>query len=148
MLTYYRNLHAKNGIREIAEREQRIRDSQASMCEYYCELNLIEKCDIYCSMLNDYYRSIITRWRLSNHRLRIEIGRYTNPYTERENRTCTLCNQVEDEHHAIFACPRNIDLRVKYDHILKDVNIQKFLNPSYNRMMETARFLHDVDKRY
>ena len=38
MLTYYRNLHDRNGEQEINERAERIHSSEQSMCKYYKEL--------------------------------------------------------------------------------------------------------------
>ena len=146
MLTYYKNLSDKNGDREIKEREDRILSSQQSLCRYYVELNLMNKSLIYNSMLSDYYRMIISRWRLSNHRLNIETGRYTKPITERKDRVCTLCKIVEDEQHVIFICPRYEDIRRKYEEIVIG-NIQNFLNPSYTNVMGTANFIHDIERR-
>lgn len=146
MLTYYKNLSDKNGNREIKEREDRILSSQQSLCRYYVELNLMNKSLIYNSMLSDYYRMIISRWRLSNHRLNIETGRYTKPITERKDRVCTLCKIVEDEQHVIFICPRYEDIRRKYEEIVIG-NIRNFLNPSYTNMMDTANFIHDIERR-
>ena len=97
MLQYYENLRGNNGDREIEERKQRILTSTNSLCQYYCELHLHERCMIYTSMLSDYFRTVITRWRLSNHRLNIETGRYTKPKTPREDRVCSMCMVLEDE---------------------------------------------------
>ena len=46
-------------------------------------------------------RSILTRFRISAHKLEIEIGRYTTPKTPLENRLCKQCNssEIEDEEH-------------------------------------------------
>ena len=40
--------------------------------------------------MNDCYRRRITRWRLPNHKLKIETGRYSRRYIEREYRFCLL----------------------------------------------------------
>jgi len=53
----------------------------------------------------------LTRLRVSNHRLRIETGRYTKPYTPRENRLCSCGTQVEDEFHFLFQCSLLADIR-------------------------------------
>ena len=145
MLTHYENLMNNNGTRERQEREQRIRASENSMCMYYCELDLLSKCLIYSSMLSDYYRTIISRWRLSNHRLNIETGRYSKPKTKREDRFCTLCNTLEDEQHVIFTCPRYDLIRDNYKELIKDRNINEFLNPGFDVMRQTASFLHDIE---
>ena len=131
----------------MEEREQRIRTSENSMCKIYCDLDCISKCQIYSSMLSDYYRSPISRWRLSNHRLQIEIGRYTKPKTPRIDRVCTMCNILEDEQHVVYTCPRYQRLREKYKHLLDNTDIRRFLNPDYMLMKDTADFIRDIESR-
>ena len=147
MLTYYGNLKDKNGAREMEERKQRIHTSSNSMCKYYCDLNLASKSSIYDSMLSDYYRVIISRWRLSNHRLNIETGRYTRPMTERSKRVCTICDVVEDEKHVVYECPRYREIRNNYEHLTNDGDISNFLNPEYGNMMDTAKFIYDIESK-
>ena len=127
----------------------KIAESQSSMCMYYRELGLIERTDIYSSMLYDYYRIIITRWRLSNHSLNIETGRYTRPYTERPERVCTLCtSSIEDENHVIFVCPRYDDIRMDHTQLIqKSTTVTAFLNPCVDDMKSTATYLHEIEKR-
>ena len=147
MLSYYRNLREKNGENEIRERENRIKSSQQSMCKYYVELDLMKNSQIYHSMLSDYYRIILSRWRLSNHSLNIETGRYTKPITLRENRICTLCKVLENEEHVVFNCPRYDDLRISYQFTDEFADIKSFLDPPYTKMKDTANFLYAVEKR-
>ena len=48
-------------------------------------------------------RAILTKFRLSNHKLKIEVGRYTN--IPKEMRFCHFCpNMVETESHFLFYC--------------------------------------------
>ena len=77
-------------------------------------------------------KQYITRWRLSNHRLHIETGRYAIPKLHRSQRFCKSCViQVEDEDHIIFRCNLINSLRGKYHDILsKYVTLKDFLNPS------------------
>ena len=58
-------------------------------------------------------RRVITKIRLSNHRLMIEKGRHEN--LQRVDRVCPFCIQrvVEDESHFIFECPTYIHLRAQ-----------------------------------
>ena len=138
----------KNGERDIVERERRIAVSQTSMCIYYRELDLMNKTILYSSMLYDYYRIILTRWRLSNHNLAIETGRYTTPYTERPDRICTMCRSLEDEHHVIFICPRYNDIRTIHTQLLENTtSVAELLNPSYDNTKRAANFIHDIEKR-
>ena len=149
MIRYYENLDSKNAERDINDRNKKIAESQSSMCKYYRELGLMERTDIYSSMLYDYYRIIVTRWRLSNHSLNIETGRYTRPYTERPERVCTMCTTVvEDEHHVIFICPRYDNLRTEHDQLVrKSTTVAAFLNPCEDDMKSTATYLRDIEKR-
>ena len=131
----------------FAKSRKRICSSQQSMSKYYVQMNLMSHSQIYHSMLSDYYRLIITRWRLSNHRLNIETGRYTKPITIREHRVCTLCNVLEDERHVVFDCSRYDHIRTKYQHLVVDNNIQSFLNPTFVDMVDTANFIYDIERR-
>ena len=55
-------------------------------------------------------RSKITKFRLSNHNLRIETGRHEK--IDREERFCPFCPQkVEDEKHFLLVCPIYCHLR-------------------------------------
>ena len=44
----------------------------------------------------------MTKFRLSNHKLMIEIGRHQN--THKELRICPFCTKVEDEIHFLINC--------------------------------------------
>ncbi len=147
MLAYYKNLHEKNGVHEMEERKERIRTSQNSMCRIYCELGCISNSQIYKSMLSDHYRVPISRWRLSNHRLQIEVGRYTKPKTQRIDRVCTMCNVLEDEKHVVYVCPRYQHLRERYKHLTELNDIKRLLNPEYTYMKDTANFIRDIESR-
>ncbi len=55
-------------------------------------------------------RRLITKMRISSHRLEIELGRYQSKTAGKlrpEERICKLCNlgEVEDEKHALMNCP-------------------------------------------
>ena len=51
-------------------------------------------------------RQNIVKFKISNHKLLIEQGRYQVDHLPREHRLCRLCNsiQVEDEIHFFFHC--------------------------------------------
>ena len=147
MLTHYELLRDKNGVREMQEREQPICISSNSMCMYYCELGIPDKSVIYNSMVSDYHRTVISRWRLSNHRLNIETGRYTKPKTKREDRLCTLCSVLEDERHVIFTCPRYHQIRQEYNHLVNNRDVAQFLNPTFEMIKDTASFIKGIESR-
>jgi hypothetical protein len=58
----------------------------------------------YLEILKDKDLFLLCRFRTSNHRLPIEIGRWQN--INRENRECNLCQgrELRDEFHYLFEC--------------------------------------------
>ena len=67
----------------------------------------------YLDVLNDKNRFTFCRFRTSNHRLPIEVGRWTN--VERHNRLCQLCQsrEIGDEFHYVLQCPNFVTDRKK-----------------------------------
>ena len=67
----------------------------------------------YLNMSNEDHRKSLTRLRISAHRLAIERGRYTVPFTPADKRLCKLCNndEVEDEFHFLMSCSHYKQLR-------------------------------------
>ena len=51
-------------------------------------------------------RQLITKFRVSDHNLNIERGRYTKPKTARELRLCPNCSEIETETHFIIECAK------------------------------------------
>ena len=79
--------------------------------------HLIEKLDYRCHAwyLDHIDRknvNALTRFRLRNHCLAIETGDWDG--TPIEGRTCSTCEEVEDEAHFVFECTRYEDLRDQY----------------------------------
>ena len=64
--------------------------------------------------LPDSFTRVIAKFRMSSHNLLIEKGRYTN--VPRDQRICLNCNSndIEDEYHFIFMCPKYSDLRSRF----------------------------------
>ena len=61
----------------------------------------------YLSLIdNPTIRRTFSQYRVSNHELQIERGRYEN--VSREQRFCKLCNtgEVENEYHLALSCPK------------------------------------------
>ena len=54
---------------------------------------------------NQWKRSVFTRFKIGNHRLNVEIGRWRK--VERHLRRCRFCfcESIEDENHLLFHCP-------------------------------------------
>ena len=147
IIQYYNNLHDQHVELNKIERYNRILNSDTTMATRYRNMNLFNFSTIYNTYLNDKFRTVITRWRLSNHRLRIETGRYCHPIIPHNERICLDCRTVEDENHVIFNCPRFANERNEYhDLILKNDTIENFLNPTSSDTIRTAKFLIKIDK--
>ena len=148
IVEYYESLEEGNKEENIRQREKRILQSSASMTSHYVSIVDIDlKSSIYSSFVDDRFRCVITRWRLSNHRLLIETGRYRVPKIERQHRKCYGCGVIEDERHAIYICPAFEDIRKNHLRLLEKYNsINRFLNPDPTDILEVADFLSEVDK--
>ena len=60
------------------------------------------------------YKKSLSRFRLSNHDLLIEKGRYMRPKLERHERKCFNCeSEIEDEQHFVVKCPFYTEERQK-----------------------------------
>ena len=64
----------------------------------------------YLDILNDKNRFTFCRFRTSNHRLPIEVGRWAN--VERHNRLCQS-REIGDEFHYVLQCPNFASERKK-----------------------------------
>ncbi|CAB4021132.1 Hypothetical predicted protein [Paramuricea clavata] len=66
-------------------------------------------------------RRMFAKFRISNHKLLIEYGRYRN--IPREERYCKLCGtqKVEDEFHFAFECQNYENIRNDSSNILKNI---------------------------
>ena len=88
------------------------------------------KFEDYLDVLDDKDKFLLVKFRTSNHRLPIEVGRWRN--IKRENRICNLCNgrNLGDEFHYLFECPSLLNERKKYfePHFINRPNILKFCN--------------------
>ena len=139
------NLTGDNQNRFMNSLNATIQTSTKSMIVYYRELIEAEKSCVYTSFLNDYYRKVITRWRLSCHKLKIETLRYSRPFVERADRTCEQCNVLEDEAHAVFTCPLFDDVREQFQYLLSsNTNIKSILNPNRETMVDVSKLLYAI----
>lgn len=94
-------------------------------------------------------RQFITKFRVSDHPLEIEIGRYKNVL--RENRLCTVCKDIEDEYHFFLYCNKNKHLRQNmFQHLQLDINfdnnnrlgyIKQILNPKKELLPYVCDFI-------
>jgi len=122
-------------------------NANTSMLQYYSSIVEVQtKSNIYTNSIDDRCRSVITRWRLSNHKLFIETGRYHSPKIEREDRKCVECNVLEDEGHAIYFCPAYAFIRRKYERLLgKYTTVRLILDPEPIDIYEVSNLLSEID---
>ena len=146
-IRYYEKLHGHYYNDDIEERRNRIENAETSMITYYREFKFEQKCSIYSNFVLDINRSIITRWRLSNHSLRIETGRYETPPLSRNERKCKLCDIIEDEKHVIFHCPIYNIIRQSFrDLFTSNITVGSFLDPPNTLTNRVAVFLHGIER--
>ena len=92
-------------------------------------------------------RRTVAKFRLSNHKLKIETGRYDknkkNDKTDPDQdiipteRACPFCpDQVESEIHFLIRCPTYEPVR---DHIF---NLIEDRNPGFSLLEDTSKFQH------
>ena len=69
--------------------------------------------DLINHIRNPEHRRVASKFRIGNHNLKIETGRFTIPKTPEDLRICDHCNlnSVENELHILFHCDLCNDLR-------------------------------------
>ena len=79
--------------------------------ETYVQIKEEYEKEPYLENVNDFHlRKIIAKFRCSDHKLEIEIGRHNK--VPRQNRFCKTCtNYIEDELHFLCYCPSYNTLR-------------------------------------
>ena len=80
-------------------------------------------------------RRILTKYRLSDHSLAIERGRFKKSWLAREERVCGHCRtgEVETEVHFLLNCPKYESIRNKYFN-------------QFEKQIKNFRTLGDTDK--
>lgn len=93
-------------------------------------------------------RAAVSRFRCSNHILKIETGRHSN--INKEHRFCPMCIQkglyiVETEYHFIADCETYVNLREKYidqQYCAPNNIVNLFHSSNYNVISNLAIYLH------
>ena len=135
---------------ELTKLKDRIENqpSLASKFQTYRTLNsTLSTHDLYTKRapsIPDYLRITFTRFRLSSHRLRVEVGRWSR--TPRDQRICSCGTGIQDEFH-LFQCPLVRDLLTTPEKtysspsdIFQDTNIadMQALHNALNRLYDVA----------
>ena len=102
----------------ISHWKQQITNS--TKLSFYCKFKKKYELEQYLTTIkNPSQRRMLTKFRISNHKLLIEYGRYQNiPRDERHCKTCGT-GAVEDEFHFAFECPSYSSIRNNANNILK-----------------------------
>ena len=92
------------------------------------------KFENYLDILEDKDKFTLCRFRTTNHRLSIEVGRWKQII--RENRFCHLCSRRElgDEYHYVFECTEFVNERKLY---FDFVYINRHSIIKYNNLMSS-----------
>ncbi len=98
--------------------------------EKFCKekyLETVKKCE---------YRKAISKFRISAHKLQIELGRYSKPITPKELRICKRCssNVVDDEMHFLLECHK---LAIERGALYKTIDSN---NPRFSSMSNVYKF--------
>ena len=81
-------------------------------------------------------RKRFTKIRISAHDLKVEMGRYNR--TPLENRTCSVCAQIEDETHFMLHCIKNNNFRQQLFTKLHHYNPQQMLPDDQFKFLMTG----------
>ena len=105
-----------------------------------------------CTIKNIKYRTALSKFRLSNHQLMIEVGRHKN--ISKLERFCPFCSPlvVEDEIHFLINCPSYSGIRKEYYDMCVELkpnfpfytDIQKFIFVMTNANLSVvlSKFIH------
>ena len=86
---------------------------------------------------NPMVKQAVTKFRISDHKLAIEIGRHCRPPKPVEDRTCSLCKSqsVEDEIHLLIHCSAYDFIRFNFFQLATN------LNHNFRSLSSTDKFI-------
>jgi hypothetical protein len=101
-------------VRDLQTRSEKLKKNLSSKRTTYLTINpRLDKIKIYNSnQIREQKRVMVSRFRLSAHRLRVETGRWKR--IPREERTCDCSSAIQDENHVVFNCGLSQTIRCKY----------------------------------
>ena len=149
LFEYYDNLDPDVITKNREDRLNRVRNATTTYIQRYNQLiDTTYNHVIYESYIPEYLRIVITRWRLSNHELKIETGRREKPFVPRALRLCTTCGVVEDEEHVVYNCPLYNPIRLTFrEFMIKYPVVTRVFNPeNADDARELGRFLIAIEK--
>ena len=106
---------AKQNLKDLAYHKIDSYIDNSNKCSIYKYIPKQRNLQQYlCKSISTKYPKVITKFRVSAHKLGIKTGRFDS--INRDNRQCTKCNllDIEDEYHFILKCPYYNDNRTLY----------------------------------
>ena len=111
--------------------------SHSRKLEFYQKFKVNYETESYLDIIRTFdQRRVFRKFRISNHNLAIESGRYTNTLTD--NRICVFCslNAIESEEHMLLNCILYNSLRNHFFDKMKSSDIKANLN-NYHELLST-----------
>jgi len=114
----------------------------SSALDVFREIKLnFEQSSYLRSMENTKYRNTSAKFRLSSHKLNIEVGRHNNIF--RNERKCSLCNlnDIEDEFHFLLKCPLYTAFKRQYipKYFYTNTNMFKYITLMQSENISTLK---------
>ena len=157
----YRHLSILNGqftwfLRDRNPYKAYLSKTDTSIIRTLIPVPLVSVIKRFDTINNPSHKKTINKFRLGNHRLRVETGRNTIPKTPENLRICLFCHldEVENELHFILNCHLYDNLRSKFfediirkyphfndfDDISKIFFLFNYVDPTICRL--TAAYIH------
>ena len=125
-----------------------------SKCSLYRNFKTDLVMEAYLIELKDPYRTMLLKFRTSNHMLPIEKGRHLD--IDRNERKCELCdiNDIGDEYHYVCCCTKFYNMRKKLipNKFFKKPSTQNFCDlmssTSKKQRLKTAKFINYIMREF
>ena len=117
----------------------------SSKLTFFCTFKNEYKMEEYLSLIdNPTIRKTFSQFRISNHKLQIERGRYEN--IPRDKRICKLCNsgEVENEYHLALTCQKYEQIRNNSNNIIKNLFYVENTTQGKEKLFEHAMASDDT----
>ena len=130
----FKQICTKKLEEQFSQEWQILLNAQIGKLRFYKTVKQTFAREPYLDNLNCFQlRKIVTKFRCSDHRLEIELGRHGNVIPG--NRICQICRgNVETESHFLAECPLYSKLRLKYLGTNVEPNIINIIQPNDKTM--------------